>query len=29
MVGEDVGEELVNFFGAHMTDIKALGAITD
>jgi hypothetical protein len=28
-VCEDSGEELVDFFGAHVTDIEALGAVAD
>ena len=27
--GENVGEKVVNLFGAHMADIKALGTITN
>jgi hypothetical protein len=27
--GENVGEELVDFFGAHMMDIKVLGAVAN
>jgi hypothetical protein len=29
MVGEDSGEEIVDFLGAHMADIKVQGAVTD